>query len=224
MTAGLPGRRATWFPACGRVRYRRMMSGAPFESSPLRLPAECEPALLERFLKAEAMALWAVRSAQLQDVPSHVRVFLRKHEEDERAHLQHFESMLGHSSHPRDRLPAVPRQWPALAVQLYGYESLGLEFAKLLAAMRPDLAAILEDEETHVGFFEREIEKILRGDVTAATQARLSGGAWWRKLPRTLERYLDGDALASWKDRLAPLMLSAVGQRLVGVGLLKSIG
>src|SRR5215210_2339653 len=140
MTAGLPGRPATWFPTCGRVRYCRMIPDAPLEGSPLRLPAECEPALLERFLKAEAMALWAVRSAQLQDVPAHVRVFLRRHEEDERAHLQHFESMLGHSSHPRSRLPAVPRQWPALAVQLYGYESLGLEFAKLLAAMRPDLA------------------------------------------------------------------------------------
>src|SRR3954453_19207674 len=98
--------RAPWFPACARVRYRLMMSGPPLESSPLRLPAECEPALLERFLKAEAMALWAVRSARLQDVPAHVRVFLRKHEEDERAHLQHFESMLGHTSHKRDRLPA----------------------------------------------------------------------------------------------------------------------
>jgi len=33
------------------------------------LPPTCERAILEQFLKAEAMALWAVRSAQAQDVP-----------------------------------------------------------------------------------------------------------------------------------------------------------
>ena len=49
----------------------------------IRLPPECETDLLERFLKAEAMALWTVRSARLQDVPPHVYAFLRKHEEDE---------------------------------------------------------------------------------------------------------------------------------------------
>ena len=36
------------------------MSRPPVHSPPLALPAACEPALLERFLKAEAMALWAV--------------------------------------------------------------------------------------------------------------------------------------------------------------------
>lgn len=194
----------------------------PFAHSPsLRLPPECEPALLERFLKAEAMALWAVRSAQLQDVPPNVQVFLRKHEEDEQDHLKQFESMLGHASHGRDRLPSVPRQWPALAVQLYGYESLGLEFAKLLSTLRPDLASILQDEETHVGFFEREIHKILGGDAVGAGQAKLSAGAWWRKLPRTLERYLDGESLIPVKDQLVPLILSAIEERLVSAGLLK---
>ena len=55
------------------------------------LPPSCEQALLERFLKAEAMALWTVRSSQLQDVPPNVLVFLRTHEADEREHLAQFE-------------------------------------------------------------------------------------------------------------------------------------
>ena len=79
------------------------------------------------------MALWAVRSARLQNLPPNVQLFLRKHEEDEQDHLRQFESMVGHQSRERERLPVVPRQWPILAVQLYGYELLGLEFAKLLA-------------------------------------------------------------------------------------------
>lgn len=45
------------------------------------LPASCEPAFLERFLKAEAMALWSVRAAQAKGVPSGVLQFLRRHEE-----------------------------------------------------------------------------------------------------------------------------------------------
>ena len=198
------------------------MPSSPSDRTTIRLPAACEQALLERFLKAEAMALWAVRSAQLQDVPPNVRLFLRKHEEDEQDHLRRFESMVGHASHGRERLPAVPRQWPVLAVQLYGYESLGLEFAKLLATLRPDLASILEDEETHVGFFEREIHKILCGDVVAADQAKVSARAWWRKLPHTVERYLDGAALIPFKGRLGKLMLHAIAQRFVAAGLLDS--
>ena len=100
----------------------------------IRLPPECETALLERFLKAEAMALWTVRSARLQGVPPNVYAFLRKHEEDEEQHLAQFETMIGRQPRERERLPSVPRQWPALAVQLYGYEALGLEFATLLVA------------------------------------------------------------------------------------------
>lgn len=187
----------------------------------LRLPPECQPALLERFLKAEAMALWAVRSAQRQDVPPNVQVFLRRHEQDEQDHLKQFELMLGHRSHGRDRLPAVPRQWPALAVQLYGYEALGLEFAKLLAAIRPDLASILEDEETHVGFFEREIRKILVGDTATADQAKISARAWWRKLPKTVDRYLDAETLHPFKTELRHIILSAIEQRFIDTGCLK---
>lgn len=197
------------------------MSRLSNRAEPLSLPPECEPALLERFLKAEAMALWAVRSAQLQDVPPNVQTFLRKHEEDERDHLRQFEAMVGHASRERERLPAVPRQWPALAVQLYGYESLGLEFAKLLATLRPDLAAILTDEEAHVGFFEREIQKIVVGNAAAADQARVSALAWWRKLPRTLDRYLDAEVLDPFRTELAHTILTTIEQRFNTAGLLK---
>lgn len=186
----------------------------------MRLPSECEPALVERFLKAEAMALWAVRSARLQDVPPHVHTFLRKHEEDEQDHLKQFETMVGHASRERERLPVVPRQWPALAVQLYGYESLGLEFAKLLAAMRPDLASILEDEEAHVGFYEREIRKILGGETGAALQAKVSARAWRRKLPRTLDRYLEAEALDPFRVDLEGRILDTIEERFNAAGLL----
>lgn len=185
------------------------------------MPSSCEPALLERFLKAEAMALWAVRSSQLQDVPPNVRAFLRRHEEDERQHLAQFESLLGHRAHERERLPSVPRQWPALAVQLFGYEALGLEFALLLADVRPDLSSILEDELTHVGFFEREIGRILSGDPSEAEQAKTSARAWRRKLPRTLDRYLDNPALEPYRPRLASRILSAIERRLIETGLLQ---
>jgi hypothetical protein len=176
--------------------------------------------LLERFLKAEAMALWAVQAAQSQDVPANVRIFLLKHEEDEHKHLAQFEMMVGHQSQRRERLPAVPRQWPTLAVQLYGYELLGLEFAVLLAAMRPDLATILEDEETHVTFFAREVQKILARGGHAADQARLSARAWWRKLPGTLDRYLQGHELEPFRHELRRLIRAAIGERLMGLGLL----
>jgi hypothetical protein len=59
------------------------------------LPSSCERAILEQFLKAEAMALWAVRSAQVQEVPPAVLEFLRRHEEEEAQHLKQFELLLG---------------------------------------------------------------------------------------------------------------------------------
>jgi hypothetical protein len=190
-------------------------------TAPFRLPSSCEPALLERFLKAEAMALRAVRSSQLQKVPPNVRLFLQRHEEDEQRHLEQFETILGHQAHERGRLPSVPRQWPVLAVQLFGYEALGLEFALLLADLRPDLSSILEDELTHVGFFEREIGKILFGEQTDAEQARMSARAWWRKLPRTLDRYLTHSALEPYRQEIARRILSALECRLIGTGLLR---
>lgn len=188
-------------------------------TAPFHLPPSCESALLERFLKAEAMALWAVQSSQLQAVPANVRSFLQRHEEDEREHLARFESLLGRRSHGRERLPSVPRQWPALAVQLFGYEALGLEFALLLAALRPDLSPILEDERRHVAFFQREIGKILSGPPAEAEQARISARAWRRKLPRTLDRYLEHVALEPFRPALAEAILSAIERRFLEAGL-----
>lgn len=197
-----------------------MMPQSFHHAEPLRLPPECEAALFERFLKAEAMALWAVRSAQVQAVPPNVQTFLRRHEEDEQNHLGRFEALAGHSAHVRDRLPAVPRQWPALAVQLYGYELLGLEFARLLVALRPDLGVIVADEEAHAGFFEREIVRLLAGGGPGAEQARRSARAWWRKLPRTLERYLEAPALDAVRPAVAAQILATIEQRLIRAGLL----
>ncbi len=183
------------------------------------LTSACESALLEQFLRAEAMALWAVRSAQLQYVPSNVQRFLRRHEQDEQEHLARFESIIGRRHAPRPRLPAVPHQWPALAVQLYGYESLGLEFAKLLVQLRPDLTAILEDETVHVGFFEEEIRRILSGDANAALQARVCARAWWKKLPKTIGRYLEAGELDPFRRMLHERILTALEKRMIQVGL-----
>jgi hypothetical protein len=186
----------------------------------IRLPPECEAAILERFLKAEAMALWTVQSARLQDVPPNVYTFLRKHEEDEQKHLAQFETLIGRQPRERDRLPSVPRQWSALAVQIYGYESLGLEFARLLVTLRPDLVSILEDEIVHVGFFEREVQRILGEAPEAVEQACASARAWWRKLPRTVGRYLEADVLDPFRSCLTGHILEAIERRFVATGLL----
>src|SRR4029078_11518575 len=81
----------------------------------LLLPPSCEAPLLERFLKAEALALWAVRSAKAKDVPAGVLSFLLRHEEEEAKHLQEFEARLGVQSHIPSQLPRVARQCWRLA-------------------------------------------------------------------------------------------------------------
>ena len=199
--------------------YESVMSSDAITST--WLPLECETALLERFLKAEAMALWTIQSARLQNVPPNVYAFLRKHEEDEQQHLAQFETMIGRQPRERERLPSVPKQWPALAVQLYGYESLGLEFATLLVTLRPDLVSIREDELVHVDFFEQEIHRILREKGAAAEQARVSALAWWRKLPRTVDRYLEAAVLDPFRPMLASKILSTIERRFTATGLLK---
>jgi len=189
------------------------------------LPESCEQALLERFLKAEAMALWAVQSAQvqpLQDMPPHVFPFLCRHEEQEATHLKEFERRLGVAPKERTRLPRVPRQWPALAVHLLGYETLGLEFAKLLVQVQPDLGAILDDELIHVGFFEQEVAQLLLSGGSPARAARQSARAWWRRLPRTLERYLEGASLAPYRFDLRDGILEAIEERFTMLGLFES--
>ena len=186
----------------------------------ITLPRTCERALLERFLRAEAMALWSVRAAQTQRLPRHVQIFLQRHESEEQAHLRQFESMLGATSQRPPTLPTVPSQWEALAVHLFGYEALGLEFALLLAILRPNLSEILEDELVHVGFFEKELAFILAGEAMRADQARQTGRAWWKKLPRTVDRYLADDSLAPYRSELRPHILSAIETRFIALGLL----
>ena len=188
--------------------------------APLVLPPSCERALLERFLRAEAMALWAVRAAQTQQLPRHVQTFLQRHETDEQEHLRQFEGMLGTMSQRPATLPTVPSQWEMLAVLLFGYEALGLEFATLLAGIRPDLSDILEDEQVHVGFFEKELRAILAGGETGAQQAREAARTWWRKLPRTVDRYLQDPSLEPYRSGLRTHILGVIGRRFVNLGLL----
>jgi hypothetical protein len=57
------------------------------ENHQMQLPQTCEHALLERFLKAEAMILWTVRAAQTKQLPPDVLEFLRRHEKEESEHL-----------------------------------------------------------------------------------------------------------------------------------------
>jgi len=187
------------------------------------LPTSCETALLERFLKAEAMALWSVRSAQAKEVPPGVLQFLRRHEEEEAQHLKEFEARLGVRSHSREKLPRVPSQWWALVIHLYGYETLGLEFAKLLVQVQPDLQSILDDEEVHVGFFEEEVRKVLAEGDTAAEGAKASAKAWWRRLPPTVDRYLEGESLMPFRMELRQLILDAIRARFAHVGLLDGV-
>jgi hypothetical protein len=169
------------------------------------------------------MALWAVQSAQTNKIPAHVRPFLQRHEEEEAEHLQEFERRLGVTSKARVRLPRVARQWPTLAVHLLGYESLGLEFAKLLMQVQPALGSILDDERAHVEFFERQVTEILAGADSAAESARTSARAWWRKLPRTVDRYLDAESLSPFRSDLRDLILTAIRTRFASLGLVDSI-
>lgn len=163
--------------------------------------------------------MYSVRSAQT-DVPPHALEFLKRHEEEEAVHLREFEKLTGIQAREKLVLPRLPRQWHALAVHLYGYEALGLEFARLLAALRPDLAHIAADEETHVGFFEREIRKILEPGRGPANGAREYARAWIRRVPRTVDKYLQGEELAPYREELKRGILDAVEARFISTGLL----
>ncbi|HVR83097.1 MAG TPA: hypothetical protein VMU54_02220 [Planctomycetota bacterium] len=184
----------------------------------LILPLSCEKAILSRFLRAEAMAMWAVKSAQA-DTPPHAQAFLLRHEEEEREHLRIFEGLTGEQAREKTVLPKLPRQWQQLAVHLYGYEALGLEFARLLAGMRPDLAHILADEESHVRFFETEVKRLLDGARGPANGAREYARAWMRRIPKTLERYLRGDGLEPFQAELTERILGALRSRFTAIGL-----
>jgi hypothetical protein len=178
--------------------------------------------LLEQFLKAESMALSLVRAAQAQDVPPSVLRFLRRHEEEEDRHLQQFEQLLEKKPRSNGTLPRVPSQWCVLAVYLYGYEALGVEFAKLLIVVRPDLVSILDDEEVHVAFFEKEVRTILVRKGPSADGARQAAQAWRRRLPRTVNRYLHDENLAPFRDDLRRYMLHAIDDRFAAIALLSA--
>ena len=184
-----------------------------------QLPYTCERALLEQFLKAESMALLLVRSAQAQDVPPGVLRFLQRHEEEEDRHLQQFEQLLGTTSQGKTALPRVPSQWCVLAVHLYGYEALGLQFARLLVVVRPDLFSILNDEEVHVGFFENEVRNLLLHEGSSAEGARQAARAWRRRLPSTVDRYLHDENLAPFRNDLRRSIVDAIDERFAATGL-----
>jgi len=97
---------------------------------------------------------------------------------------------------------------------------LGLEFAKLLVGLRPDLASILKDEEVHVGFFEHAVHTILVHGGPAADGARQAAQAWRRRLPRTVDRYLHDESLAPFRDVLRQHILDVIDARFLVVGLL----
>ena len=182
------------------------------------LPSSCEKTILSRFLRAEAMAMWAVKSAQA-DTPKHALAFLKRHEEEEREHLKIFEGLTGEQAREKTALPKMPRQWHQLAVHLYGYEALGLEFARLLAELRPDLAHVLKDEEAHVGFFESEVKRLLDAGKGPANGAREYARAWMRRIPKTLDRYLRGDGLEPYQAELAGRILDSIRARFAAIGL-----
>ncbi len=187
------------------------------------LPRTCEKAILSRFLRAEAMAMWAVKAAHEQPpaggLPPAVIAFLKQHEAEESEHLKLFEQLTGEQARERERPPKLPGQWAALAVHLYGYEALGLEFARILAELRPDLSHILADEEGHVGFFEREIRRLLAEGRGPAQGARDYAAGWMKRLPRTVDRYLQGEELAPHRPALRERLLGAVRSRFDVSGL-----
>jgi hypothetical protein len=187
-----------------------------------QLPNICERALLEQFLKAESMALWLVRAARAKDLTAGVLRFLQRHEEEEIGHLRQFEQMLGIVSRGKSAPPRAPDRWCVLAVHLYGYEALGLEFAKLLVGVRPDLVSILHEEKGHVMFFENEVLNILLDNGSLAEESRQAARAWRRRLPRVVERYLHDESIAPFRDDLRRSILGAIDDRFAAIQLYSS--
>jgi hypothetical protein len=185
----------------------------------MQLPQSCEHALLERFLRAEAMILWTIRAVLRKNVPPEVVPFLRRHEEEESRHLQQFEELLKTFSHRKKTLPRVANQWSVLAVQLYGYESLGLEYGKLLVLARPDMSAIVVDEESHVAFFENQVRKLISEGSLQAEEARQAARAWRKRLPETVDRYLEDSSFTPFRDELRRSILDSIDARFAAIGL-----
>jgi hypothetical protein len=96
---------------------------------------------------------------------------------------------------------------------------VGLEFARLLVGLRPDLISILKDEEVHVGFFEHEVRTILTQGGPVADGARQAAQSWRRRLPPTVNRYLHDESFAPIRDELQRHILGVVDERFLAVGL-----
>ncbi len=73
----------------------------------------------------------------------------------------------------------------------------------------------------HVGFFEEEVRKVLAQGGVSAEGARQSARAWWRRLPPTVDRYLEGESLGPFRTELRQLILQSIHVRFVQVGLLE---
>ena len=67
---------------------------------------------------------------------------------------------------------------------------------------------------------EREIIRLLTDGGPSAEQARRSAQAWWRKLPRTIDRYLEAPMLDAVRLAVAAHLLGTIKQRLIRAGLL----
>lgn len=179
-----------------------------------------ELAILERFLRAEAMAKYALRSAR-EGVPADVAEFMRRQELEEEKHQSRFEAVTGIKARERETLPRMPRHWHEIAVQLLGYESLGWEFANLAAAetsgpVREMIREILLDETGHVRFYEESLRRILAEERGPARGARVFAAAFLRRLPTTIDRYLRGADLGAHRDAI----LEGVRARFRALGLL----
>src|SRR5262249_16265216 len=96
--------------------------------------------------------------------------------------------------------------------------------AKLLVQVQPDLQSILDDERGHVRFFEQQVIEMLASSELTAEAVRKSARAWWRRLPRTLERYLEGDGLTQYRSELRELILTTIKDRFGALGLLEPSG
>jgi len=178
-----------------------------------------ERAILERFLRAEAMAKYALRSA-MKEVPEGIRDFLRRQEAQEAVHQERFERVTGLKARERVDLPKMPAQWNACAVRLLGYEALGFEFAKLALAetsgeTREMVTEILADEEEHVRFYEKALEGILAEGGPRAEETRMMSAAFLRRLPKTVQRYLRGAEL----ETLEGSILAGVRHRFHKLGI-----
>jgi hypothetical protein len=96
---------------------------------------------------------------------------------------------------------------------------VGLEFARLLVGLRPDLISIFKDEEVHVRFFEHEVRTILMQGGSVADGARQAALSWRRRLPPTVNRYFHDESFAPVRDELQGHILGVIDERFLAVGL-----